>query len=131
MRNMQHCDRVLVAAAFALLLSTSLSASSVAAEVPADTEVETAGERAHFAQAFCGVSAERVDGYKQQLKKTLHDPAGFDRYWQVGWRRAESGISQMSALREHDPAEFASRIKGNCGRLKWQAENAVRPPARK
>jgi anti-sigma factor RsiW len=50
MRNMQHCDRVLVAAAFALLLSTSLPASSVAAEVAADAKVETAGERAHFAQ---------------------------------------------------------------------------------
>jgi hypothetical protein len=128
---MQHCYGVLVAAAFALLLSTALPASSVAGETPADTKVETAGERAHFAQAFCGVSAERVAGYKQQLGKTLHDPADFDRHWQVGWRRAESGISQMSALREHDPAEFASRIKGNCGRLKWQAENAVRPPARK
>jgi hypothetical protein len=103
----------------------------MAAEVPADTKAETAGERAHFAQALCGASAERVDGYKQRLRKLLHDPADFDRHWQVGWSRAESGIGQMSALRERDPAEFASRIKANCGRLKWQAENAVRPPAGK
>ena len=60
MRNMQHCYGVLVAAASALLLWTAPPAWNVAAEVPADTKAETAGERAHFAQAFCEVSAKRV-----------------------------------------------------------------------
>ena len=116
MRNIQYCHGVLVAAASALLLWAAPPVWNVAAEVPADTRAETGGERAHFAQALCGASAERIEGYKQRLRQTLHDPADFDRHWQVGWSRAEGSIGQMSALRERDPAEFAGRPKTQCGR---------------
>jgi hypothetical protein len=92
---------------------------------------ETAGERASFAQAFCDVSPERVGAYKERLRKVLTDPTNFDQHWDTGWHRAETTNSQMNALRERDPKEFAARIKVNCERLKWMAGNALRPPAQK
>jgi hypothetical protein len=119
------------ALACVLMLSTALPVAGMAGEDAATAKVETAGERAHFAQEFCQVSPERVDAYKQRLRKMLPDASDFDRHWQVGWRRADRDNSQMSALRDRDPADFAERIKVNCERLKWLAGNSLRPPAPK
>lgn len=130
MKNVQYCYRVLFAAAFVLLLSTVMPASALADQDAANDKAQAAGERAHFAQAFCQVPPERVAAYRQRLRKVLHDASDFDRYWQVGWRRAEKDDSQMSALRDRDPAEFAARIKVNCERLKWMAQNSLRSAPR-
>jgi hypothetical protein len=131
MKNVQYCYRVLVAVASVLLLSMALPVSSVASDDAADAKAQAAGERAHFAQEFCQVSPERVGAYKERLRKVLHEVSDFDRHWQVGWRRAEKDNSQMSALRDRDPTEFAARVKANCERLKWMTENSLRAPARK
>jgi hypothetical protein len=132
MKNVPYCYRVRVAIAAGLLLSlASFPVSGVTIENAANTKAETAGERAYFAQEFCKVSAGRVSAYKERLRKALHDADNFDLRWQAGWRRAENGNIQMSSLRERDPAEFAARVKVNCERLKWMAQNSLRPPARR
>jgi hypothetical protein len=126
----QYCCRGIIAAALALSLSMAVPMTSAAAAEAPEVKAETAGERAHFAEAFCAVPPGRVGEYKERLRKTLPATSDFDRHWQVGWKRAASGIGQMSALRDHDPQEFAERVKVNCERLKWMAENSLRarPP---
>lgn len=131
MKNVPYCYRVLVAMGSVLLLSTALPALRLASDDAASAKVETGGERAHFAQDFCQVTPERVGAYKERLRKMLPDVSDFDHRWERGWRRAAKDNSQMSALRDRDPAEFASRVKVNCERLKWMAENSLRSPARK
>jgi hypothetical protein len=56
----------------------------------------------------------------------LHDASNFDLQWQTGWRRGEKEGIQMNAMRLHDPAEFKSRVKADCERLRWMAQNALR-----
>jgi hypothetical protein len=132
MKHVPYCYGGRVAVAFGLLFSlASFHVSSMATEDAANTKAETAGERAHFAQEFCEVPAERVGAYKERLRKALHGADNFDLRWQAGWRRAENGNSQMRSLRERDSEEFAARVKVNCERLKWMAQNSLRPPARK
>jgi hypothetical protein len=131
MKNIKYHYGRRVAMACVLLFSTALPISAMASEDATTAKVETAGERAHFAQEFCQVSPERVGAYKQRLRKTLPETSDFDRHWQVGWRRADKDNTQMSALRDRDPAEFEARIKVNCERLKWLAGNSLRTPARK
>lgn len=134
MKNVQYCygvPVVRVAVASVLLLSAALPMSAVASEDAANAKAEAAGERAHFAQEFCQVSPERVGAYKERLRKVLHEASDFDRRWQVGWRHAEKDNSQMNALRDRDPTEFAARVKVNCERLKWMTENSLRVPAQK
>lgn len=127
----QYGCSVMLAVALGLSLSMVLHISSAAADEDPDIKAETAGGRAHFAQAFCAVSPERIAGYKVRLRKSLHADSDFDRHWQMGWTRAEAGIGQMNSLRDRDPKEFAERIKVNCERLKWMAENALRAPPAK
>ncbi|CAB3783161.1 hypothetical protein [Paraburkholderia fynbosensis] len=131
MKNIKYHYGRRVAMASVLLLSTALPISGMASEDAATAKVETAGERAHFAQAFCQVSPERIGAYKQQLRNRLPEASDFDRHWQVGWHRANKDNARMSALRDHDPSEFEARIKVNCERLKWLAGNSLRTPARK
>jgi hypothetical protein len=131
MNNIKYPYAKLVAMASVLLLSTALPKLAVASEDAATAKVETAGERAHFAQAFCQVSPERVGAYKQQLRNRLPEVSDFDRRWQAGWRRADQDNTRMSALHERDPTEFEARIKVNCERLKWLAGNSLRTPTRK
>jgi hypothetical protein len=125
----QYGCSVMLAVVFGLSLSWALPLSSAIADEAPDLKAETAGGRAHFAQALCGVSPAPIDQYKVRLKKSLHADNDFDRHWQKGWSRAESGIGQMNSLRARDPEEFAQRIKANCQRLKWMAKNALRAPA--
>jgi hypothetical protein len=127
----QYRWSVMHAVALGLSLSMVLPLSSAAADEDADLKTETAGGRAHFAQELCAVSPERIAGYKTRLRKSLHADSDFDRHWQMGWTQAESAIGQMNSLRDRDPKEFAGRIKVNCERLKWMAENALRSPPAK
>jgi hypothetical protein len=130
MKNLSYRYRPFCAALCLSVLSLAAPLASRASE-DANMRVETAGERASFAQAFCDVSPERVGAYKERLRKVLTDASDFDQHWDTGWHRAESSNRQMNALRERDPKEFAARIKVNCERLKWMAGNALRPSARK
>jgi hypothetical protein len=91
----------------------------------ADTKVEVAGERAHFAQAFCQAPPGRVAAYKARLRNRLPDADDFDHHWQLGWTRADRQVRDMNSLRDSNPEEFGSRIKVNCERLKWMAENSL------
>jgi len=131
MNERQCCYRVLFAAASVLLLSAALTGSSVAGEEAASANVEIAGERAHFAQKFCGTSPERIRGYKERVRGAQQQASDFDRHWDAGWRKGEDEDSQMSALRLGNPADFASRVKADCERLKWLAENSVRARTKK
>jgi hypothetical protein len=131
MQKRPYCYQTILATTFACLVSALLPLSNAAADQESDLKVETAGERAHFAQAFCQVPPERVEGYKARLRTRLSDASDFDLHWQTGWSRASRQITEMSSLRERDPDEFAARIKVNCERLKWMAENSLRARAPK
>lgn len=128
MRNRPYCYyyRTIFAMTLVLFLPTMLPVSPALGAEAADAKVETAGERAHFAQAFCQASPERVAAYKARLKDRLSDADDFDRHWQQGWARADPQVGEMRSLRDRNPEEFASRIKVNCERLKWMAENSLR-----
>lgn len=126
MRKWQYCYRMLLLVASVLLLSVAWPLPGVANEETANANAQAAGERAHFAQEFCGISPERIGAYKERLRKVLHDASNFDLQWQTGWRRGEKEGIQMNAMRLHDPAEFKSRVKADCERLRWMAQNALR-----
>ncbi|KXU90905.1 hypothetical protein CI15_03085 [Paraburkholderia monticola] len=130
MKKLSYRYRPLCAAVCLSMLSLAAPLASRAAD-DASMRAETGGERASFAQTFCGVSPERVSDYKERLRKVLTDASDFDQHWDAGWHRGENINSQMNALREQDPKEFAARIKVNCERLKWLAGNALRPSAPK
>lgn len=125
MGNGSYWGGAIFSAAFALMALIAAPLSNAVAD-DAVGKVETAGERAHFAQAFCQVSPERVQAYKERLKKKLFDVQDFDQHWDWGWSRANRQVTDMRALRDSNPQEFATRIKVNCGRLKWMAENSLR-----
>ncbi|WP_233847553.1 hypothetical protein [Paraburkholderia sp. HD33-4] len=129
MKNLSYRYRPLCAALCLSMLSLAAPPASGASD--ANMSAETAGERANFAQAFCDVSPERIGAYKERLRKVLTGATDFDQHWNAGWHRADNSNSQMNALRERDPKEFAARIKVNCERLKWVAGNALHPPAPK
>ncbi|NML30810.1 hypothetical protein HHL14_08180 [Paraburkholderia sp. G-4-1-8] len=131
MKNQSYCRRARCAAVLLSMLSLAVPLAGHASEEGANLQAETAGERASFAQAFCEVSPEQIGNYKERLRKRLTEATNFDQHWDTGWRRAQSNNNQMSGLRERDPAEFASRIKVNCERLKWMAQNSLHAPARK
>jgi hypothetical protein len=101
-----------------------------ASEDGANGSAEAAGQRARFAKEFCGGSAQDVAEYKEKLRKVLTEASQFDTRWQTGWRRGDSDAIQMRSLQLSSPSEFAVRVKGNCERIKWQADNSlrVRPP---
>ncbi|SMG44381.1 hypothetical protein [Paraburkholderia susongensis] len=131
MKKLRDCAGTLFVAAAVVTLSLAVPAAGRASEERDDMKAEAAGERANFAQAFCQVSPERIDAYKEKLRKTLREATDFEQRWQTGWRRAENNNSRMNGLRERDPDEFKARVKVNCERLKWLAENSLRAPARK
>ncbi|RZF30778.1 hypothetical protein EVC45_04760 [Paraburkholderia sp. UYCP14C] len=129
MKNLSYRYRPLCAALCLSMLSLAAPLAGGASD--ANMSAETAGERANFAQAFCDVSPERIGAYKERLRKVLTGATNFDQHWDAGWHRADNINSQMNALRERDPKEFAARMKVNCERLKWMAGNALHPPAPK
>ncbi|WP_233828411.1 hypothetical protein [Paraburkholderia sp. ZP32-5] len=131
MKKLPYCRRPLCIAVFLSLPLLVMPLTGHASEESANLKIEAAGERASFAQAFCAVPPERIDAYKAQLRQRLTEATHFDQHWDTGWRRGQSNDRQMSALRERDPAEFESRIKVNCERLKWMARNALRAPGEK
>lgn len=126
MRIRPYCHKTIFAVKSVLFLSTMLPVAGALADEAANVKVETAGERAHFAQAFCQAPPERVAAYKARLRNRLSDADDFDRHWQLGWSRADRQVRDMGSLRDSNPEEFASRIKFNCERLKWMAENSLR-----
>ncbi|HZZ14153.1 MAG TPA: hypothetical protein VFE79_25970 [Paraburkholderia sp.] len=93
-------------------------------------KAEVSGQRAHFAQEFCGDTPDHVKQYKAKLRAVLKQATEFDTRWQTGWKRGENDSIQMRALRTSSPREFDARVKSNCGRLKWLEANALRthPP---
>jgi hypothetical protein len=103
---------------------------ALASEDGANASAEAAGQRARFAQEFCGESAQNVAQYKDKLKTVLTEASQFDTRWQTGWRRGDGDAIQMRSLQLNSPSEFAARVKGNCERIKWQADNSLRarPP---
>ncbi|MBC8746672.1 hypothetical protein OKW43_003374 [Paraburkholderia sp. WC7.3g] len=129
MKNLSYRYRPFCAALCLSMLSLAAPLANGASN--ADMSAETAGERASFAQAFCDVSPERIGAYKERLRRVLTGVTDFDQHWDTGWQRADKTNSQMNALRERDPQEFAARIKVNCERLKWMAGNALHPRAQK
>ena len=129
MQNLSYRYRRLCAALCLSMLSLAAPLASGASDP--NMSAETGGERANFAQAFCDVSPERIGAYKERLRKVLAGASNFDQHWDAGWHRAENTNSQMSALRERDPKEFAARVKVDCERLKWMAGNALHPRAPK
>ncbi|MFM0012777.1 hypothetical protein PQR46_07680 [Paraburkholderia sediminicola] len=117
----------------ALLLSLLLLAQPrpvLATEDSANASAEAAGQRARFAREFCGGSEQDVVEYKEKLRKVLTEASQFDTRWQAGWQRGDSDAIQMHSLQLNSPSEFAVRVKSNCDRIKWQADNLlrVRPP---
>ncbi|WP_345813055.1 hypothetical protein AAGS40_02855 [Paraburkholderia sp. PREW-6R] len=127
----QYVYRRLFLATCTLLLSLAAGRPAFADQDIANANVETAAERAHFAHDFCGVAPERITAYKERIRQVQHGVSDFEQHWQAGWRRMDDESTQMSQLREGDPAEFAARVKSDCGRLKWMAQNAVRPRSSK
>lgn len=125
------CYRAVFTVLCALAVLAASPVSSVSGEESVDANVETAGEWAQFASAFCKVSPRRVGQYKARLRKKLTDAHDFDRHWQEGWNRAERRNLEMSALRERDPTEFAARTKVNCQRVRWMADKSVQPRQQK
>lgn len=125
MKNESSCYRAVFAAAFALSFWAAPLTGAVGAE-DNDLKVEAAGERAHFAEALCQAPPERVAAYKARLRKRLSDVNDFDQHWQRGWTHADRQIVDMNSLRVSNPEEFASRLKPNCERLNWMAENSLR-----
>lgn len=119
--------RLLLPATCTLLLTLAASRPAFADQEIANANVETAAERAHFAHDFCGVAPERITAYKERVRHVQHGASDFEQHWQTGWRRMDDESTQMRQLRQRDPAEFAARVKSDCGRLKWMAQNAVRP----
>lgn len=112
-----------------LLVSLLLLAAprpALASEDSANASAEAAGQRARFDQEFCGVSEQDVAAYKEKLRKVLTDASQFDTRWQMGWRRGDSDTIQMRSLQLNAPSEFAVRVKSNCERIKWQADNSLR-----
>ncbi|NPT60528.1 hypothetical protein GNZ13_39750 [Paraburkholderia sp. 5N] len=103
---------------------------ALASEDSANDNAEAAGQRARFAQEFCGGSAQDVAEYKEKLRKVLTEASQFDTRWQAGWQSGDRDAIQMRSLQLNSPSEFAERVKGNCERIKWQADNALRarPP---
>ncbi len=131
----RSCHHALLAVApmLALFLSLLLLAQprpALASEDGANASAEAAGQRARFAQEFCGESAQNVAQYKDKLKTVLTEASQFDTRWQTGWRRGDGDAIQMRSLQLNSPSEFAARVKGNCERIKWQADNSLRarPP---
>jgi hypothetical protein len=102
----------------------------LASEDSANGSAEAAGQRARFAKEFCGGSEQDVVEYKEKLRKVLTEASQFDTRWQAGWQRGDSDAIQMRALQLNSPSEFAVRVKSNCDRIKWQADNLLRarPP---
>jgi hypothetical protein len=129
--NKRSCYRALLALA-PLLVVVLLAQPQVASatEDGANASAEAAGQRARFDQEFCGGTAQDVAAYKEKLRKVLTEASQFDTRWQAGWQRGDSDAIQMRSLQLSSPAEFAVRVKGNCERIKWQADNLlrVRPP---
>jgi hypothetical protein len=110
-----------------LLLSVALPRPASASEDGANANAEAAGERAHFVQAFCGWTPADVAQYKAKLTKVLTEASQFDTRWQAGWRRGDSDAIQMRSLRLSAPTDYEARVKNNCGRIKWQIDNSLRP----
>ncbi|MFM0731124.1 hypothetical protein PQQ52_11610 [Paraburkholderia sediminicola] len=131
MYNSRSCYRALLGLApllvWVLLAQPRLASAS---EDGANASAEAAGQRARFDQEFCGGTAQDVAAYKEKLRKVLAEASQFDTRWQAGWQRGDSDAIQMRSLQLSSPAEFAVRVKGNCDRIKWQADNLlrVRPP---
>lgn len=113
-------------AAGMLVLCVILAAPASPREEADSASARVAGQRAHFANEFCGVSTERIAQYKTKLKAVLSEPNDFDASWDRGWHSEVSQTEQLRAMQATNPTEFAARVKSNCARLKWQAENAVR-----
>ncbi|WP_186310702.1 hypothetical protein [Paraburkholderia sp. BCC1886] len=117
---------------FAILLALSLALSAlprlaIADADSADATALAAGQEAHFAQAFCGNTAQQTAQYKEQLRHVLTDASAFDANWQGGWDHSNDDIIQMRALRLSSPGDYAARVKTNCERAKWQSSNSLRP----
>lgn len=91
-----------------------------------NAKAEASGQRAHFAQEFCGDTPDEIAQYKAKLKQALPQATQFDTRWQSGWKRGDNDALQMRSLQTGSPSEFASRVKVNCNRIKWQAENSLR-----
>lgn len=127
-KNWSCYHTLLTAAPLLLVLLTQLR-PALASEDSANASAEAAGERAHFVLAFCGGSAQDVTEYKEKLRKVLTEASQFETRWQAGWRRGDNDAIQMRSLQLNSPADFAARVKGNCERTKWQADNSLRPRA--
>jgi hypothetical protein len=134
MNKRRFCDRSRGAATAQLLLLLLLfmlppPPSALASEESANASTEAAGQRARFMQDFCGTSPEAIAQYKEKLAKVLTEASDFDTRWQSGWRLGERDALQLRALQLNSPAEFATRVKNNCERVRWQAANSLRPRA--
>lgn len=110
-----------------LFLSFFLLAVPASAREDADrANARVAGQRAYFAHQFCDVSAERIEEYRLKLRARFSDAIEFDLSWKRGWHNEDRRTIQLRAMRANNPKEYAERVKDDCGRLKWQAENALR-----
>ncbi|MBK5050496.1 hypothetical protein IQ289_19055 [Burkholderia sp. R-70006] len=109
-----------------LVLYSACQHPALARDESADANAEVAAERVHFAQEFCGVSPEQGKKFKERARKALPDVHDFEQRWEKGWKREEHDASALRALRDGDPAEFSTRVKSSCSRIRWQAENSVR-----
>lgn len=89
-------------------------------------DIEVASVRAHFAQEFCGTSSARIAKFKQKLKSSYPNIKDFEEHWQFGWHREDDRMINFRSMRETNPTEYAERVKRDCARIKWQAENSVR-----
>ncbi|PQV49220.1 hypothetical protein B0G83_107165 [Paraburkholderia sp. BL21I4N1] len=121
--------RLLGAAATSLLVPLLLLSPppALASEEGANASSEAAGQRARFLQDFCGASPEDIAQYKEKLGKILTEASDFEARWQNGWRLGERDALRLRALQLNSPAEFATRVKSNCERVRWQAKNSLRP----
>ncbi|CAE6721466.1 hypothetical protein [Paraburkholderia haematera] len=131
MNKNRFCHHALLAWAPTLMLLSSLlllgqPRPALASEDSANASAEVAGQRARFDQELCGESAQDVANYKEKLRNVLTEASQFDTRWQAGWQRGNSDVTQMRSLRLNSPSEFAARLKGNCDRIKWQADNLLR-----
>lgn len=129
MNNRRLGYRSLGAAASLLLMLLVLLTPppALASEEGANASSEAAGQRARFLQDFCGASPEDIEQYKDKLRHVLIEASDFETRWQSGWRLGERDALQLRAMQLNSPAEFTTRVKSNCERVRWQADNSLRP----
>jgi hypothetical protein len=101
--------------------------SAGADEPPGADAIRTAGARARFGQEICGMDAAYLREYEVSLKARAATPDSFAFQWKAGWTSQEGTLLEYQALKATDPAEYASRVRADCARLRRAIDITPQP----